>query len=116
MAKKNWLGMLVVVLTFGMVVLSCFANSANSLANTKWECLLEVSSGFYDTRHGGALKDTRLYTLSFGINTCILDGASGTYRVSGESVVITWDNGETVTGTLAGNSLSLAGMHFSRTN
>jgi hypothetical protein len=112
MAKKNWFGMLAVVLTFGMVLISCYGgNGGNGIANTKWEY-----------RSPSPLMNTQdiVHTVSFGKNTCSFNNIAGTYTISGERIVMTLDNGNTCTGTLAGNSLTVywedIGLTFSRIN
>jgi len=74
--KKFWLGMLVIVLVFGMMVLGC--GGGNRLQGT-W-----VSS------YGGVI--------TFGSNTVTWDGDTGTYSTKGNDLTLTIE-GVSITGT-----------------
>ena len=108
--KRFWLGMLVMVLVFGMTVVGCDDGSTNNgndngtlkdvLDGTTWKGSL-VDGG--ETVNLILTFNSPNYTI-FGTKGRETGTQSGTYSISGNRVTFT-DNYGSGTGTLSGNNL-----------
>jgi len=111
--KKNWLGMLVMVLVFGMAVAAC-DTPKDELDGTTWKASMNL--GESGTINYVLTFDSPNFTMkaTSGGQT---NTTSGTYTISGSTVTLTSTaGGETATipATLSGNKLSFSGLTFTK--
>jgi len=100
--KKFWLGMLVMVLVFGMTVVGC---GANVLSGTTWRS--EDGTTEYKFFSNGDYE----YATVRGSGTGILT-IRDSYTISGKTIIL--GSGETLTYSVKGNKLTLDGEYFNR--
>jgi len=96
--KKNWLGMLVIALVFGMTVVGC----GGSRLNGTW---VGADGRLFKFNNGS-------FEVSFGPKTM-----KGTYTTSGNSLTLLDDGGdeiETATYSVRGNTLTVDGATLTK--
>jgi hypothetical protein len=106
--KKFWLGILVMVLVFGMTVVGCDNDTQKDvLDGTTWRGKLVTESG---TTNYVLTFTSPNFTNSMSFMTEVLSTSSGTYTISGNSVTLTYAGSDyTTTGTLSGNKSGIPG-------